>query len=151
VVIAPVEGGINLSQGVARHLTKMTGRKVFSTYADKEGKALVIKRGYGKYITGKRVLVVDDVFTTGGSVKELIKLVRSLNGEIIGVGGLCNRGGVKAIDLGEGISEFFTLVSIHMADYDEAECPLCAKGVPINTEVGKGKEYLAKKAEEAKK
>lgn len=144
-VIAPVQGGINLSQGVARHLTRMTGQKVFSVYADKEGDDLVIKRGYSKYIAGKRVLVVDDVFTTGGSVSKTIKAVRDLKGEIVGVGGLCNRGGVKAEDLGEGIQGFFTLVNVQMTAYEEKECPLCKEGVPIYTEVGKGKEYLSKK------
>lgn len=144
-VIAPVQGGINLSQGVARHLTRMTGRKIFSVYADKEGDSLVIKRGYGKYITGKRVLVVDDVFTTGGSVSKTIKAVRDLKGEIVGVGGLCNRGGVKAEDLGEKIQGFFTLVNVQMAAFDEKDCPFCKDGIPIYTEVGKGKEYLAQK------
>jgi len=146
VVVAPVEGGINLSQGVARHLTKLTGRKVISIFADKEGEGLTLKRGYDKDVPDKKVLVVDDVFTTGGSVKKLIELVRTLNGEVVAVGGLCNRGGVKVTDLGEGISELFTLTSVQMAAYDEAECPLCKGGVPISTEVGKGKEYLAKKA-----
>jgi len=144
-VIAPVQGGIKLSHGVALHLTRMTGQKVLSVYADKEGDNLVIKRGYGKYITGKRVLVVDDVFTTGGSVSKTIKAVRDLKGEIIGVGGLCNRGGVKAEDLGEGIQGFFTLVNVQMVAFEEEECPFCKDGIPVYTEVGKGKDYLAKK------
>lgn len=146
VVVAPVEGGINLSQGVARHLTKMTGKKVLSVYADKEGEGLALKRGYGKYIPGKRVLVVDDVFTTGGSVKKLVELVRSLKGDVMAVGGLCNRGGVKSEDIAPLLPEFFTLTNVQMEMHDPADCPLCKKDIPINTEVGKGKEYLAQKA-----
>ncbi|MDP2648117.1 MAG: orotidine-5'-phosphate decarboxylase [Candidatus Yanofskybacteria bacterium] len=149
-VVAPVEGGINLSQGVARHLTRITGQKVFSVYADKEGDGLVIKRGYGKHIAGKKVLVVDDVFTTGGSVRKLIVLVRSMGGIVMAVGGLCNRGGVKAADLGENVPEPFVLASVQMEAYEEALCPLCKENVPISTEVGKGKEYLAQKASVAK-
>ena len=150
VVVAPVEGGINLSQGVARHLTRMTGRKVLSIYADKEGDGLVIKRGYDKYVPGKRVLIVDDVFTTGGSVKKLVEIIRRLEGKLVGIGGLCNRGGVKAEDVGETgeVPELFALTSVQMAMYEASVCPLCKANVPITTEVGKGKEYLAKKAQE---
>lgn len=145
VVVAPVEGGINLSQGVARHLTRMTGRKVISIFADKEGEGLILKRQYDKDVPGKRVLVVDDVFTTGGSVKKLIELIRRLNGKVVSVGGLCNRGGVKAADLGEDVSEPFVLVNVQMTTYPPAECPLCKAGVPFNMEVGKAKERLAQK------
>ena len=146
VVVAPVEGGINLSQGVARHLTLMTGRKIVSIFADKEGDNLVIRRGYDKDVPGKRVLVVDDVFTTGGSVKKLIELIRTMGGIVIGIGGLCNRGNVKAADLGEEVPEPFTLVSVQMVMYLPGECLLCKEGVPFNTEVGKAREYLAQKA-----
>lgn len=145
VVVAPVQGGINLSQGVARHLRRMTGQKIVSIYADKEGEELVLRRGYDRDIPGKRVLVVDDVFTTGGSVKKLVELVRAQDGKIVGVGGLCNRGGVKNEDIG-GVPEFFTLTAVQMAMYDEPVCPLCQAGVPINTEVGEGAKYLARKA-----
>ncbi len=148
VVVAPVEGGINLSQGIARHLTLMTVRKIVSIFADKEGDTLVIKRGYDKDVPGKRILVVDDVFITGGSVKKLIELIRSLGGIVVGVGGLCNRGNVKAADLGEEVPELFTLVSVQMDMYAPAECPLCKEGVPFNTEVGKAREYLAQKAKQ---
>ena len=147
VVVAPAAGGINLSQGVARHLCQITGQKVISIYADKEGEALELRRGYGKDVPGKRVLIVDDVFTTGGSVEKLVRMIRVLGGEVVGVGGLCNRGGVKAEDIG-GVPEFFTLTSVQMAAYEPAVCPLCKEGVPINTEVGEGKKYLAEKAEE---
>lgn len=143
VVVAPAVGGVILSQGVARHLTKMTGRKVFGIYADKvEGSdALVVKRGYDKYVLGKRILVVDDVLTTGGSVKKLVKLVGTLGGIMVGVGVLCNRGNVQPADV-EGVPKLEALISVQMAMYEEAACPLCAQGVPINTEVGEGAKYL---------
>lgn len=105
----------------------------------------VIKRGYDKVITGKRVLVVEDVLTTGGSAREVIEAVRALDGEVVGLGVLCNRGGITAEDVG-GVPELFALVNVKLDAWDEAECPLCAKGVPINTDVGKGREFLARKA-----
>ena len=145
VVVAPAVGGVILSQGVARHLTKMTGQRVFGIYADKEeGDVLVIKRGYDKYVSGKRVLVVDDVLTTGGSVKKLVELVKKMGGILAGVGVLCNRGNVQPEDIGD-IPRLEALINVRMATYEEVECPLCAQGVPINTELGRGKEYLAKK------
>ena len=146
VVVAPAVGGVILSQGVARHLTRMTGQKVLSIYADKvEGSnGLVIKRGYEKFVPSKRVLVVDDVLTTGGSVKRLVDLVRILGGVVVGVGVLCNRGNVQPSDIGTPKLE--ALISVQMATYDEAGCLLCAQGVPINTEVGEGMKFLARKA-----
>lgn len=145
VVIAPAVGGIILSQGVARHLTKMTGRKVFAIYAEKadKGDAMVAKRGYDQFIPGKRVLVVDDVLTTGGSAKKIVELVKDLKGIIVGVHVLCNRGNVQPSDVG-GVP-IDALINVQMAMYEPAECPLCANGVPINTEVGKGREFLAQK------
>ncbi|MFH1714443.1 MAG: phosphoribosyltransferase family protein [Candidatus Nealsonbacteria bacterium] len=143
VVVAPVEGGINLSQGVARHLRRLTGRKIISIFADKEGDTLVIRRGYDKDVPERNILVVDDIFTTGGSVKKLIELIRSLNGRVIGVGGLCDRGGVTAVDLGKNVPEPFVLIKVQMATYLPDKCPLCKAGIPFNMEVGKAKERLA--------
>ena len=144
VVVAPAVGGVILSHEVASQLTK-ADQKVIGIYADKEGDSLVFKRGYGEFIKERRILVVDDVLTTGGSVAKLVELSRSLGGEVVAVAVLCNRGGVKAEDIGN-MPELFALSNVRMADYDEAECPLCKAGIPINTEVGKGKEYLEKKA-----
>lgn len=145
VVVAPVEGGITLSHEIAGDLTKLTGHKTLGVYVDKEGGTLVFKRGYDEFVKGKRVLVADDVLTTGGSVTKLVELVRSLGGEVIAVAVLCNRGGVKAEDIGN-VSELFALSNVQMESFEENDCPLCKAGVPINTEVGKGKEYLARKA-----
>jgi len=146
VVIAPVEGGINLSQGVARHLTKLLGKTVYSVYADKDGDGLVIRRGYGKYLKGKKVLVVDDVFTTGGSVKKLVDLVLLAGGIIVGIGGLCDRGNVKVVGFGEGMPELYALVTVEMIMYEPGDCPLCRDRVAINVDVGHGKEFLEEQA-----
>lgn len=104
----------------------------------------VIKRGYDRLITGKKVLIVEDVLTTGGSVKKVVEAVRAIGGEVVAVAALCNRGGVTAEAIG-GVPELFSLINLNLEMFEEAECPLCAQGVAINTNVGKGKEYLAKK------
>lgn len=110
----------------------------------KEEFSFVVKRGYDKLIVGKNILVVEDVLTTGGSAKRVIEATRALGGNIIGLGVLCNRGGITSQDVSDP-AKLFALVNVKLDAWDEAECPLCAKNVPINTDVGKGREYLARK------
>jgi orotate phosphoribosyltransferase len=160
VVIAPAVGGVILSQWVAHCLDirragfDTLGRlpeeeykieEVLSVYADKEGDDFVIKRGYEELIPGANVLAVEDVLTTGGSVKKVVEAVRALGGNVVGVGVLCNRGGVKPEDIG-GVPEIYALATVNFESYPADDCPLCKQGVPINTSVGKGREFLAGKA-----
>ena len=146
VVIAPALGGIILSQWTAYHLSELTGREVLGLYAEKiEGtKDFVIKRGYDKLLAGKKTLILEDDLTTGGSVKKVVELACSMGAEIVGVGVLCNRGNIRAEDIGN-VSKLYSLVSISLDAWEPDECPLCAQGVPINTSVGKGREFLEKK------
>ena len=143
VVIAPALGGIILSQWTAYHLSKMVGHKVLGVYAEKAGDTFVIKRGYDKLVTGRNVLVMEDVLTTGGSVKNVIEVTRSIGGNVIGVGVLCNRGGVKSEDIGN-VPEIYALTTVNAITYPEDDCPLCKKNVPINISIGKGREFLAR-------
>jgi len=144
VVIAPAIGGVILSQWTAFHLSRLTGETVFGIYAEKEGDEFVVRRGYDKILLGRNVLVVEDVLTTGGSVKKVIEVTRNLGGNVVGLGALCNRGGVTPKDVADP-PKLFTLIDLKLDMWDEADCPLCAEGVPINTSVGKGKEFLALK------
>ena len=145
-VLAPALCGIILSQWVAFHLSDLEGREVAAIYAEKDKQAerelFVIKRGYDKCVTGRRILLLEDVLTTGISIKRVVEAVRSLRGEIVGVGALCNRGGVSAEEL--AVPELFSLVAVNLESWEAGVCPLCAKGVPVNTDVGKGREFLAK-------
>lgn len=145
VVIGPALGGIILSQWVAYHLTELTGREVLGVYAEKSQSdgSFVIRRGYDKLVTGKKVLVVEDVLNTGGSAKEVVEAVRAIGGDVIGLGVLCNRGSVKPEDVAN-VPTIVALVSVTMEAWDEADCPLCKQRVPINTSVGKGAAFLAK-------
>jgi orotate phosphoribosyltransferase len=147
VVIAPAIGGVILSQWTAYHLSEITGREVLGVYAEKaeSGDTFIIKRGgYDKIVAGKNVLVVEDVLTTGGSAKKVVETTRALGGNIVGLGVLCNRGGITPGDVANP-PKLFALVNVKLDAWDEAECPLCAQSVPINTDVGKGREYLARK------
>ncbi len=143
-VLAPAIGGVILSQWTAHHLTKLTGREVLGVYAEKapEGDAFVIKRGYDELCRSKRVLVVEDILTTGGSVKKVVEAARAIPCEIVGVAALCNRGVVTAQDVG-GPGELFSLTQVQLEAWDEKDCPLCRAQVPINISVGKGREFLA--------
>lgn len=147
VVIAPAVGGVILSQWTSYYLYEHNGfrRDILGVYADKEPNgSFVVRRGYDKLIAGKRVLVVEDILTTGGSVKKVVDATRAAGGNVVGVGALVNRGGVTAKDVGD-VPKLVALASISLEAWDEADCPLCKDNVPINTDVGKGREFLARK------
>ena len=123
----------------------MTGRDVAAVYADKDGEGgFIVKRGYDRVIDHHKVLVVEDLMTTGGSVKKVIDAVRKVGADVAGVAAICNRGGVKAKDIGNP-SRFEVLLNVHLDSWDEKECPLCERNIPINVEVGHGREFLKKK------
>ncbi|OHA73643.1 MAG: phosphoribosyltransferase [Candidatus Wildermuthbacteria bacterium RIFCSPLOWO2_01_FULL_48_35] len=145
-VVAPAIGGVILSQWTAYHLSEITEREVFGVYAEKAegGDAFVIKRGYDKVVAGKNVLVVEDVLTTGGSAKKVVEAVRALGGKVVGLGALCNRGRVMPQDVADP-PKMFALVNVTLDAWDEADCPMCKQGITINTDVGKGREYLLRK------
>ena len=142
-VIGPAVAASILSQWTAYHLTELEGRTVFSTYADKDGNGgFVIKRGYDQVIKGKKVIVVEDLTTTGGSIKKVVDAAIRVGAEVIGVGVLCNRGDVTAEMVGAPILE--SLVSVELESWEEKECDLCKTGIPVNTDVGHGKEFVAR-------
>lgn len=147
VVVAPALGGIILSQWTAYHISKLKGKEIFGIYTEKDSeKNQVFTRGYVKFITGKKVLVIEDLTTTGGSVLKVVNSVRAAGGTVVAVSVMVNRNPemVNASMMG---APFNALGVLKAEAFDEAVCPLCKKGVPINTTVGHGKKYLeAKKA-----
>ena len=126
VVIAPAMGGIILSQWVAFHLTNYTGVEVLSTYAEKlpGSNLFAISHNYEEFIRGKRVLVVEDILVTGGSVRKVIRATQLIGGFVVGVGALWNRGNVTFEDLKDAL-KLFSLVNIKLDSWCEAECPFC--------------------------
>ncbi len=147
VVVGPALGGIILSQWTAYFSPfGSEGTEVLAVYAEKDGKQFLLGRGYDEFVQGKRVLVVEDVVTTGGSARKVAELVTELGGTVVAIGALCNRGGVTAEEL--GVPLFFALINFTLETWSEQECPLCKEEAPINTDVGKGREFLARKARE---
>lgn len=144
-VIGPAIGGAILSQWTAFHLTDLLGKEIPGVYADKDGQGgFVIKRGYDEIITGKKVLVVEDLTTTGGSVAKVVVAARAAGSDVIAAAALCNRGDVTKEAAGNP-PRFESLVTVHLEQWPESECELCKRGIPINTEVGHGKEFLTRK------
>jgi len=118
MVAAPAVGGIVIGFAVARALG---ARFVFT---EREAGAMTFRRGFS-IPEGARVLVVEDVVTTGGSVAEVIELVREADGDVVGVASLIDRGGPKTFE-----ADFFPLVTLQVASWDADSCDLCASGVP---------------------
>ena len=103
-----------------------------------------LRRGYDKLVGGKRVLVVEDVLNTGGSIKDTIAAVRRAGGDVVLAAALVNRGGVTAA--GVDAPALVALLDVALEAWDADTCPLCREGVPVNTDVGKGREFLAQRA-----
>lgn len=136
VVVGPALGGIILSQWVAWHLSIITGQTVYSCYAEKRDNEFILTRGYDAIVQGKRVLVVEDILTTGTSARKTVQAVQRASGNVVGVAALCNRGSVIAHDLGTETLLFLSHIEATL--YDQEECPLCKDNVPVNTTLGKG-------------
>jgi orotate phosphoribosyltransferase len=143
-VIGPAIGGVILAHSAA-HFLSLDGRRVRAVFADKDEKVkgrFEILRGYDKHIAGKRVLVVEDIITTGSSVLGTVEAVRRIGGTVLGVAALCNRGrGVTAETI--GVPKLNQLVTMDLETWDADHCPLCATGAPINVDIGYGAEFVA--------
>jgi orotate phosphoribosyltransferase len=143
-VIGPAVGAAILSQWTAHHLSEITGREVFATYADKDGNGgFIVKRGYDQLIAGKRVLVVEDSVTTGGSMRKVVDVARDCGAEIVGAIAICNRGNVRREDI--SAPQFESLVTLELDQWPADQCALCERDIPVNIDIGHGKEFVAQK------
>ncbi|RJR12812.1 orotate phosphoribosyltransferase [Candidatus Parcubacteria bacterium] len=146
VVLGPAVGAAILSQWVAYHLTELTGKEVYAAFADKDGQGgFVVKRGYEKIMAGKKTLVMEDLTTTGGSLKKVVETARTQGADIVAAVVVCNRGGVQKEDVGNP-AEFVSLVNLHLDSWNEDECDLCRTNIPVNTDIGHGRDFVARKS-----
>lgn len=142
VVAAPALGGIILSTWTAYHLSQIKGKEVLGVYTEKTpDKNQIFTRGYDKLVAGKNVLIIEDLTTTGGSVKKVVDSVKSVGGNVVGVSVMVNK------NPEEVTSEFVGaplrwLAELKTETYEASDCPLCKDGVPINTSVGHGKKFV---------
>jgi orotate phosphoribosyltransferase len=119
-VIAPAIGGLVVGQEVARQLNK---RFIF---AEREDKKLSLRRGFS-LDENEKVLVCEDVVTTGGSVFEAIDIVKSNKAEVVGVGFIVDRSNGK---VNFGYPQFSTL-KMEVVSYTPDECPLCREDIEL--------------------
>lgn len=116
-VIGPAIGGIILSYEVARQLGAM------ALFAERENGKMSLRRGF-EIKPGSRVLVVEDVITTGGSVKEVIDLVSNAGGVVAGVACVIDRSNGRAMfDV-----PFKSTTKINIDTFEPEDCPLCKSG-----------------------
>ncbi len=117
IVVGPAMGGIIVAYEVARQL------KVPGIFCERQEGKMTLRRGFsvGK---GDRVLVVEDVVTTGGSVVEVMDVVKAAGAEVVGVGVLVDRSGGK-VDFGVRKEAVLTM---EIESWEAEECPMCKEG-----------------------
>jgi len=121
-VLSPALGGIIIGHEVARALG---ARAIF---AEREGAVLALRRGF-RLAETERVLVVEDVLTTGGSTRETIQVARAAGAHVVGAASIVDRSGGagrSALDV-----PLVSLLDVSLPTYEPASCPLCADRVPI--------------------
>jgi orotate phosphoribosyltransferase len=127
VVAGPTTGGLIVSYEVAKHLGL---RSIFAEKAEGGGPDGSVGRSFQRGFViapGERVLVVDDVLTTGGSIRDVLDAVRAMGGEPIAVAVLIDRSGSS--------SDFsvpsFSCLALDLPSYEPDDCPLCAQKLPL--------------------
>jgi len=120
VVLSPALGGIVIGQEVARALG------IHAIFAERQNGRLTLRRGF-TFEAGEKVLVVEDVVTTGGSTRETIEVARAKGAEVVGAAAIVDRsGGQQRLDV-----PFYSLADISLPTYEPEACPLCLAGQPV--------------------
>lgn len=120
VVLSPALGGVIIGHEVARALG------VRGLFAERQDGVLVLRRGF-TIGDADRVLIVEDVLTTGGSTKETMRVATEAGGHVVGVASIVDRsGGSVRFDV-----PFAALLAVDLPAYEPDACPLCGQGVPV--------------------
>jgi len=120
IVLAPAIGGIVIGYELARAL------KAKSIFVERENGEMTLRRGF-EIPKGARVVIAEDVVTTGGTTKEVIAVAKAHGAQIVGTCSMVDRTGGQ-IDLG---TKFVAAYSKAISSYLPEECPLCKEGIPI--------------------
>lgn len=120
VVVSPAVGGIVVGQEVGRELNKRT------IFTERENEEMTLRRGF-EIQPGEKVLIAEDVLTTGRSIREVIKVVEACGAELVGVGVLIDRSG------GENMFDcpLESIMKMNVVTYTAEECPLCKEEIPL--------------------
>jgi orotate phosphoribosyltransferase len=120
VVLSPALGGLVIGHEVGRALG------VRAIFAERQEKALTLRRGFG-LTAADRVIVIEDVVTTGLSTRETMEVARAAGATVVGAGAVIDRSG-GAADLGV---PFSSLVTLNLPTYQPDDCPMCRAGQPV--------------------
>lgn len=120
VVLSPALGGVVIGHEVGRALG------VRAMFAERQDGELTLRRGFVLSETD-RVLVVEDVLTTGGSTRETMQVATAAGGRVVGVAAIVDRsGGTAKFEV-----PFASLLNVDLATYEPDRCPMCAQGLPV--------------------
>jgi orotate phosphoribosyltransferase len=120
VVLSPALGGVVIGHEVGRALG------VRAIFCERQDGTLALRRGF-TLDAADRVLVVEDVMTTGGSTRETIEVAKAAGGHVVGTASIVDRsGGTIHFDV-----PFASLLEIALPTYEQDQCPLCAQGLPV--------------------
>lgn len=120
VVVGPALGGVVIAYEAGRQL----GTR--GLFAEREEGKMALRRGF-QVSPGEKVLVVEDVITTGGSIKEVIQLLQGGGAEVVGAASFVDRSG-GVVDLGV---PFKGLLKVEIETFSPGDCPLCHQGIPL--------------------
>lgn len=120
LVVGPAIGGIIIAYETARQLN------VKNVFAERENGVMTFRRGF-EIPQNANILVVEDVVTTGGSVKEVVQLIKDAGANIAGVGCIVDRSNGH-VDFG---CDFQAILSMEVVSYEPENCPICASGMPL--------------------
>ena len=122
LVVSPAIGGIVIGHEVGRAM----GVRAFFTERDGASREMTLRRGF-EVRPGERAVVIEDVITTGGSTREVVKLLRAMGTKVVASGSIIDRSGGTA-DVG---APRVSLHTLHPETYQADVCPLCAQQIPI--------------------
>lgn len=124
VVAAPAVGAVVLG------FTTALAGDARSLFAERSDGRMSFRRGF-QIAPRERVLVVEDVVTTGGSAREVVDLVKQAGGEVVGVGALLDRADPSRNDAEALGAPLRSLVQLKVDSWEPGECPLCASNEPL--------------------
>jgi orotate phosphoribosyltransferase len=142
-VFVPAIGAIPMAQWGPFYLEQLTGKPVLGVWADKvKPRGFVIERnGFAEAISGKKILILEDIVNQMFSVKELVRIARELGGDVVGVGGLMVKNTASAKEI--GVPKLERMHEFYYDAWEPADCELCRRNIPIVTDpaLGHGYEY----------
>lgn len=118
IAVGPAMGGIIAAYELGRQLGKP------AIFTEREGSIMTLRRGF-KIEQGQKVLITEDVVTTGKSSIEVARVIKSLGGQVVGIACIADR---DSSDIGYPI---YSAAKLHVESWDSRDCPLCRQGVPF--------------------